>query len=98
MKRLIFKLDGFARIRLVQLLFLAFACVTSAFGYSVTAVWDPSPSPDVAGYNVYYGVSGTVTNKLALGNQTSTLISGLQASLTYFFYATATDGDHESEP
>jgi hypothetical protein len=58
----------------------------------VTLAWDPSPSPDAAGYNVYYGVgSRTYTNKIDVGKATSVRISGLQPTTRYYFAATAYD-------
>lgn len=65
----------------------------SAFGASsVTLAWDPSVSPGVAGYNVYYGVgSHTYTNAVSAGAATSLTISGLADNTTYYFAATAYD-------
>jgi Bacterial Ig domain len=59
---------------------------------SVSLDWDPSPSPDVAGYNVYYGAAPRAyTNTASVGNATNTIISGLVEGVTYYFAATATD-------
>src|SRR5882672_373213 len=56
---------------------------------SVTLAWSPSPSPDVAGYNVYYGVaSGIYTSKVFAGNTNSVTLSNLVAGTTYYFVVT----------
>jgi len=61
-------------------------------GQSVTLTWIPNTDPNVAGYNIYYGVaSGTYTNMVNAGNATSTTISGLVAGVTYYFAATTYD-------
>ena len=45
---------------------------------SVTLAWSPSPSPDIAGYNVLYGVaSGIYTSKVFAGNTNSVTLSNL---------------------
>ena len=67
---------------------------------SVTLAWSPSPSPDVAGYYVYYGVaSGIYTSKIFAGNTNSVTLSNLVAGTTYYFVVTCFDtaGD-ESVP
>jgi sulfur relay (sulfurtransferase) complex TusBCD TusD component (DsrE family) len=59
---------------------------------SVTLVWDPSTSTNIAGYKVYYGpASRTYTNTLMVGNATGTTISNLITGATYYFTATAYD-------
>jgi hypothetical protein len=69
-----------------------FVCSANASAQSVTLAWDPSPSPEVTGYTVYYGTtSGVYPSSSRLGNQTTATIAGLQAGLTYFFVATASD-------
>lgn len=59
---------------------------------AVTLVWDPSPSENIVGYNVYYGGSTrNYTNVVSAGNTTSVTISNLVTGCTYFFAATAID-------
>lgn len=55
---------------------------------SVQLNWSPSSSPDVVGYNIYYGeASGDYTNEISVGNTTNVTISGLLDSATYYFAA-----------
>lgn len=61
--------------------------------YSLTFAWNPSTSPDVAGYIFYYGaVSGDYTNSIVLGNVTNVTASGFSPGVTYYFAMTAYDG------
>ncbi len=79
---------------------VAFAVLgTSLFAASVGLAWKPSPSIGATGYNVYYGISGSFTNRQDAGKVLSTRIDNLELGNTYFFYATAYDvtGD-ESGP
>lgn len=56
----------------------------------VLVEWDPSPSPEVVGYRVYYGgASGGYTNSVSVGNVTSTAITGLSPGVPYYFAGTA---------
>src|SRR5437660_17220 len=78
---------------LIALLFCALICFApsraSAVG-SVTVIWNASPSTNVTGYFVYYGVqSATYTNKLDAGNATNATVSGLVDGTTYYFAVTA---------
>lgn len=68
------------------------ASLVSAVARSVELDWNASSSPDVAGYNVYYGTtSGNYSHKVDAGNAVSVTISNLNAGATYFFAATAYD-------
>jgi len=67
---------------------------------SVTLMWSPSPSPDIAGYNVLYGVaSGVYTTRVSTGNTNSVTLYDLVPGTTYYFVVTCynTAGD-ESAP
>ena len=57
---------------------------------TVTLAWDRSPSVDVTGYNIYYGVrSGAYTNRVTVGNVLTATVAGLKEGVTYYFAATA---------
>ena len=70
----------------------------AAFAETVLLRWSPSPSAGVTGYHVYYGVSGSFTNKATVVGQTSATLADLQRGLTYFFYGTAYNAFEESGP
>lgn len=54
---------------------------------SVALTWSPSNSPDVTGYNLYYGqIDGFSTNEISAGNITNCLLYGLSPG-TYWFEA-----------
>lgn len=76
-----------------------------SFAREVTLYWEPSPSPDVAGYKVYYQqnspqlpLAGTGADQGAspIDVQSSLMatISGLQESVTYYFSVTAYDSNN----
>ena len=57
-------------------------------GQSVTIGWTASTDPSVTGYNIYWGtVSGTYTDSVNAGTNTTVTISGLAAGSTYYFAA-----------
>ena len=59
---------------------------------SVTLAWDANPDPNVAGYNLYYGVeSGTYPSKIPVGDVTSATVTGLVEGMTYYFVLTVHD-------
>ncbi len=61
---------------------------------SVTLAWNPSSTPDVAGYKIYYGMACRVySSAVAVGATTNATISGLTPGTTYFFAATTLDAD-----
>jgi hypothetical protein len=66
---------------------------------AVTLVWNANTEPDLAGYNIYYGVmSATYTNKLSVGLVTTNILSGLAPGVTFFCAVTAFNtSDAESE-
>jgi len=59
-------------------------------GTSITLAWDPSTDPSVVGYHLYYGVaSGTYTNMIDTGTNTSVTVSNLVPGVTYYFAVTS---------
>src|SRR6185369_539564 len=71
---------------------LAVLSSNSANAASVTLAWNPSVTPGVAGYNVYYGTnSQNYTASVPAGTATNVTVSGLTPGVTYFFAATAYD-------
>lgn len=89
------------RCRLLNLsLVFALQCVLVLSGLaqtaqtrSITLAWDPGPSDTLVSYTIYYGTkSGAYTDRMFFGNVNSATISGLLPGVTYYFVATATDG------
>jgi fibronectin type 3 domain-containing protein len=78
---------------------LAFGPTPAVAVQSVSLSWDPSPSSDVAGYNIYYGSgSGNYTTVISVGNATDAQLSGFVEGVTYYFAVTAYgDSGQESE-
>src|SRR5882762_8312917 len=71
---------------------LATLGVHAAKPASVKLAWDPSVTPGVTGYNIYYGTnSHNYTASIPAGNATSVTISSLVVGTTYYFAATAYD-------
>ncbi len=61
-------------------------------GYTVRLGWSPSPSPEVTGYNVYYGYySGQYSGRLEAGNVTDVRVAGLTTNVVYYFMVAAHD-------
>jgi len=57
---------------------------------NVTLTWNPSTSPNVIGYDIYYGPAcGTYTNKISVGNVTSATVPGLKEGACNYFVVTA---------
>jgi hypothetical protein len=54
----------------------------------ITLVWDRNPEPDIAGYNVYYGIiSGEYVRMETVTDPTA--IIGVKGSRTFYFAVTA---------
>src|SRR5690348_12967634 len=78
--------------KVALIIVLVLVGVAKGLCQSVTLAWDPSPDPDVVGYNIYYGVeSQTYTNFVAAGQATSVTISNLSLGWIYYFAATTID-------
>src|SRR5258706_12384478 len=60
---------------------------------NVTMVWDPSPSPNVAAYRVYYGAASHAYGAYvqAAAPATNVVVSNLGSGTTYYFGAKAVD-------
>jgi hypothetical protein len=66
------------------------AAVSSQAAQSVTLAWNPSSGPNLVGYRVREGtVSGTYTQTIDVGNNTSATISNLASGATYYFVVSA---------
>ncbi len=76
-----------------------------AFGREITLYWEPSPSPDVIGYKVYYQqgspqlpLSGTEADQgsspIDVENSLMASVSGLQETVVYYFSVTAYDSNY----
>jgi len=82
----------FSHHALLILLFLSWA-FSQAIAADVSLTWGPSISPDITGYNVYFGNSSrTYGTPISIGNQTAYTVSGLSAG-THYFAVTALDVD-----
>lgn len=77
-------------IVLLALIFY-FSCFSNALGtQNVRLAWNPSKSLQAVGYFLYCGTEkGVYTNKIDIGNNTMTFVSGLQEGQTYYFAVTA---------
>ena len=83
------------KVFLLTTLVLLFAFVP-AFAGNVTLSWEPSPSENVIGYMIYYGMdSGDLDYSKDAGDVLTTTIENL-ASGTWYFAATAYSADDES--
>jgi chitinase len=80
---------------LIPLLFaISLMLSAAAYAASVELEWDPNTEPQLAGYKVHWGTSsGNYTTSKNVGNTTFCTITGLDEGKTYYFAATAYDGD-----
>ncbi len=81
---------------LLSLAMVSFFYVATAQAAQVSLAWDSSPSSNVAGYRIYYGQApgnySANTPVDIVGKQTtSTVITGLQDGVPYYFAAKAYD-------
>lgn len=67
---------------------------------TVSLQWQGSTDTRVAGYALYYGLSGSsATNRLDVGMTTTANLGNLTASSSYYFFVVAYDSYHqESDP
>lgn len=73
----------------IVLLALTFICYNTQGVQNVSLGWNSSGSA-VAGYYLYCGTeAGVYTNRINIGNNTTTFVSGLQEGQTYHFAVTA---------
>lgn len=57
---------------------------------TIRLAWDPSPDPNVVGYNLSYGTNpGKYSRSINAGNATSVTVPSLTPGTTYFFVVTA---------
>jgi hypothetical protein len=101
------KLDGrernyfCKRLSGISVFLIAWAMVVGrSSGANVMLAWNPSPSTNISGYAVYYGVaSKNYSQRFDAGTQTSCTITGLNDGTTYYFAVTArADNGLESLP
>ena len=78
----------------IPLILMLIQLTTNANSAQVTLAWDPSTSSDVVGYKIHYGfLSHQYSVSFDVGNQTFCILSSLQDGTTYYFAATAYDGE-----
>ena len=66
---------------------------------ALTLVWNPSPSPSVVGYAIYWGLSeDSCTNRIAVRNVTSATLAGFKRRVTYHLAVAAYDAIGEESP
>ncbi len=96
-------------MKYIQVLIIAILLLVNvtlpAFAREITLYWEPSPSPDVIGYKVYYQqgmpqlpLSGTEadqgTSPVDVENSLMASISGLEETVVYYFSVTAYDANY----
>jgi hypothetical protein len=69
----------------------------SIWAGSVSLAWNPSASPNVTDYGVFYGLaSGDYTSYIDAGTNCSVTVSDLAAGLTYYFCVLAYDSNQDA--
>ena len=94
------------KVRKCQTILWAIALALAVGLYSargaqeITLAWDPSTTPEVTGYIVYYGTnSGVYFDSVLAGMNTTATVTGLVEGVTYYFAATAYNEEWlESDP
>ena len=83
------------RVHVVLLISLTFlpVMIGQAFAMEVPLIWDPSASPDISHYNVYYGTSSGDYNsqEATPDNRIVFTVTGLNDGTAYCFAVTAVD-------
>ena len=81
--------------RLAPVFFLLIALpLSAAQAASVDLEWDANAEPELAGYKIYWGTSSSSYNSSKdAGSNTICTVTGLDEGTTYYFAATAYDGD-----
>jgi hypothetical protein len=85
---------------LLVVLFSLLCSLGARLERSIWLEWNPSPDPDIASYNVYYGdLEANDLTVARLGNVNAIELIGLDPARTYFIYVTAVNlAGLESEP
>jgi hypothetical protein len=87
------KCTVFSRVIFSIVLYFVLSAANSSAG-QVQLTWDPSPSPDVTGYMVYYGTtSGAYSESIDVGNTMTYIVYNLIDGQIYYFAATAYNAD-----
>ncbi len=81
------------RILLLLSMIIAFSApVPLHAAGSVALAWNTVTEPNVIGYRLYYGTSsGSYTEEIDVGDNTSASVTNLTANTTYYFVVTAYD-------
>ena len=84
--------------RIGPILILLLVSFAHTHAGEIKLAWDPSPSPDVGGYKVHYGLaSGSYSDVIDAGDQTSVTVADLNDGATYYFAATTYNTTRTSE-
>lgn len=69
--------------------------LSNAFAASVDLAWNSNTEPELAGYKIYWGPSSSnYTSSRDVGKTTTCTVSGLEEGKTYYFAATAYNGQN----
>ena len=76
----------------VLLFTVLFAFYQAEKNAKIRLVWDPSFTPNVSGYKIYYGKASKIYDKsIKVGNVNTYTLNGLTHGQTYYIAATAYD-------
>ena len=83
-------IKGLSVYLVLSSLFFATVCAQAVTAVPVRLSWNPSPDPAVAGYRVYYNLSGLpATNRQDVGASQTAVFPSLEANSAYNFYVVA---------